>query len=113
MLIHLWHWLGGSGGDKITTRAGLAALVSFVLAILLGTRVIAWLRDRFREPIKSPSEHVQKLHAGKQWTPTMGGLFIVAGLLIAVTLLGDWSNSYLPAVLVAIVGLTAIGAIDD
>lgn len=113
MLIQVWHWLGGTGGDKITTRAGLAALVSFVLAILLGSRVIAWLRSHFREPIKSPSEHVQKLHAGKQWTPTMGGLFIVAGLLMSVAMLGDWSNAYLPAVLVAIVGLTAIGAVDD
>ena len=72
---------------KITLRAALAALVSFLLAVLLGPRLIAWLRRHFREPIKSDSPEVCRLHQGKQATPTMGGLFIVAGLIGGTLLL--------------------------
>ncbi len=98
---------------KITPRAVLAATISFAVALLLGPRWIAWLRRRFREPIKSSSPGVALLHSGKQSTPTMGGLFIVAALMASVVLFGDLSNPYLvPALLVA-GGLTLVGAIDD
>ena len=70
-----------AGLGKITARASLAALVSFLLAVILGPRSIAWLARRFREPIKSDSPEICRLHQAKQATPTMGGLFIVAGLV--------------------------------
>ena len=75
--------------EKITPRAALAAGVSFAVAVLLGPRWIAWLDGRFREPIKSDSPDVVRLHRQKQATPTMGGLFIVAALLASVLLFGD------------------------
>ena len=102
----------GSFG-KITLRAALAAGVSFAAAVLCGSRWIRWLNRRFREPIVSPSPDIQALHKHKQATPTMGGLFIVAGLIAAVTLLGDLENHYVPIVLVTLLGLTWIGAADD
>src|SRR5580692_6302456 len=100
MLLWLLSWIEYHAADevhaadlgalgKITFRAALAALVSFVAAIVLGPRLIGWLRRRFREPIVSPSPRVRKLHQHKQWTPTMGGLFVVAGLLGALLMLGD------------------------
>src|SRR5436190_20346052 len=98
MLIWLLSWLQGyapselAGGDlgplsKITFRAALAAGVSFLAALVLGSRMIAWLNRRFREPINSPSAEVRRLLQHKQWTPTMGGLFLVAGLLAATVLM--------------------------
>ena len=81
---------------KITFRAALAAGVSFVAAILLGSRLIGWLNRRFREPVVSDSAEIRELHQHKQWTPTMGGLFLVAGLLGATVILGDLTQS-LPA----------------
>lgn len=124
MLIWLLNWMQGSapaemsGGDlgplsKITFRAALAAGVSFLAAIVLGSRMIAWLNRRFREPIVSASPEVRELHQHKQWTPTMGGLFLVAGLLGATVLMGDLSNQYLPIVLVTLMSLAALGAADD
>ena len=98
---------------KITLRASLAALVSFLLAVLLGPRLIAWLRRRFREPIKSDSPEIRRLHQGKQATPTMGGLFIVAGLIGGTLLLGDLANRYLLLALWVAGGLTLLGAVDD
>ena len=98
---------------KITFRASLAAMAGFLLAVLLGPRWIAWLKCRFREPIKSDSPEVRRLHRDKQSTPTMGGLFIVAGILAGVVLLGDLTNCYLQIALLVAGGLALIGAVDD
>ncbi len=98
---------------KITLRAALAALVSFLLAVLLGPRLIDWLSRHFREPVKCDSPEVCRLHQGKQATPTMGGLFIVAGLVGGTLLLGDLANRYLLLALWVAGGLTLLGAIDD
>lgn len=99
--------------EKITPRAGLAAGLSFVVAVLLGPKWIGWLRSHFREPIKSDSAEIERLHHDKQSTPTMGGLFIVAGVVAAILLFGNLSNGYLPAAMVVAVGMTAVGIVDD
>lgn len=101
------------GAGKITVRASLAALVSFLLAVVLGPRSIAWLARRFREPIKSDSPEVRRLHADKNATPTMGGLFIIAGVLGSVLLTGNLSNRYLLLGLAVATALALLGAIDD
>jgi phospho-N-acetylmuramoyl-pentapeptide-transferase len=98
---------------KITARASLAALASFLLAVILGPRSIAWLGRRFREPIRSDSPEICRLHQGKKATPTMGGLFIVAGLVGSLLLVGDLTNCYLLLALGVTGGLTLLGAIDD
>ena len=99
--------------EKITFRAALAALVSFVLALALGPCLIAWLRARFREPIASDSPRLVELHRHKQSTPTMGGLFVVIGLVAGLALLADPANAYVQAGLLAAIGLGAVGAVDD
>ena len=88
-------------------------MTAFALAVALGPRLIAWLRRRFREPIKSDSPEVRRLHQGKEATPTMGGLFIVAGLIGGTLLFADLSNAYVLLALWVAGGLTAIGAVDD
>jgi phospho-N-acetylmuramoyl-pentapeptide-transferase len=99
--------------SKTTPRASLAACSSFLLAICLGPRVIAWLRARFREPIKSDSETLRQLHHGKQATPTMGGLFLVAGLLTGLAIFADLTNRYVQVAILLAIGLAIVGAIDD
>lgn len=99
--------------EKITFRASLAAVAAFALALVLGPRLIGWLRARFPEPIKSDSPRIRQLHGPKQATPTMGGLFLVAGLVAGVIALGDLGNRYLQTALVVGIGLAAVGALDD
>ncbi len=98
---------------KITFRAAMAAMAGFLLAVLLGPRWIAWLSARFREPIKSDSPEVRRLHRDKQSTPTMGGLFIVASIVAGVLIFGDLGNRYLQIALLVAGGMALIGAIDD
>ncbi|MEN6405840.1 MAG: phospho-N-acetylmuramoyl-pentapeptide-transferase [Thermoguttaceae bacterium] len=118
MLLWLLHHLSNGSAavlawEKITPRAALAAGLSFAAAVLLGPRWIGWLRRRFREPIKSDSEEIARLHQEKNATPTMGGLFLVAAMLVSVLLLGDWRNGLLAPALVVLVGMTLLGMVDD
>ena len=99
--------------QKITLRAALAALMSFLLATLLGPWIIRWLKARFREPIKSDSVLLCELHQDKAATPTMGGLFLVAGLMAGVMLFGDLGNRFVQVALLVTLGLGAVGVLDD
>jgi len=120
-LLDQWNawWFAGAGGrslaglGKITFRAALSALAAFALAVLLGPRWIGWLKARFREPNKSPSPVLRRLHQPKEFTPTMGGLFIVAGLLGAILVFGRLGNPCLAVAVLVIVGMAGIGMVDD
>ena len=80
-----------SGDSRVflTARSALASVTAFLLALLLGPVAIGWLRKRFRERVASDSEQLNELHADKNDTPTMGGLFIVAAIVLSVLLWGD------------------------
>jgi phospho-N-acetylmuramoyl-pentapeptide-transferase len=101
----------------ISTRAAGAAVTAFLLAILLGPKVIAWLRSLgIGERIDGTgSAKLEDLHAHKRGTPTMGGLFIVAAILLASALWMrfDGPNRYSLPGLVLVGGFAAVGLWDD
>ncbi|MHC4917931.1 MAG: phospho-N-acetylmuramoyl-pentapeptide-transferase, partial [Planctomycetota bacterium] len=74
----------------VTFRAAGAGFTAFVVAVLMGPRVIAWLRRlKVTDSIaKQDSEKLDELHSGKKDTPTMGGLLIIGGTLLAAFLWG-------------------------
>ena len=105
-----------TGGDSrvfLTARTALASVASFLTAMFLGPAAIRWLQARFRERIDSGSERLNELQAGKTSTPTMGGLFVVGAVVIAVLACADLSNRYVQLALLASVGFAGIGAADD
>jgi phospho-N-acetylmuramoyl-pentapeptide-transferase len=107
-------WPGDlSAMEKITLRGSLSAITAFLLALLLGPRMIRWLGLRFREPNRSDSAQLQRLHQTKHATPTMGGLFLIAGLVVGTVAFGDLTSGYLHTALLLAVGLCAIGVVDD
>lgn len=101
------------GLERITPRAAMAAVATFTLTLAGGPALIAWLTTHFREPIKSDSAEIARLHRAKHATPTMGGIFIVAGLVASACALGDWHNPYLPIAVAMSVALCGLGACDD
>ncbi len=105
-----------TAGDSrvfLTARTALASVVSFLMAMMLGPAAIRWLKGRFRERIDSGSERLNELQAAKSSTPTMGGLFVVGAVVLAVLACADLSNRYVQVALLAAIGFAGIGAVDD
>lgn len=95
----------------ISFRAVTAILISLIISILFGQRLINYLRH------KQVGETVRDLglegEKAKQGTPTMGGLIIIGSILVPTLLLAKLSNVYIILVLVATVWLGLIGFLDD
>ena len=104
-----------SGDSRVflTARTALAALTSFLIAILFGPFAIRWLKRRFPERISSDSERLNELQAAKDATPTMGGLFVMGAVLVASLLWGDLGSRYVQLAVAIVVAFSALGAIDD
>ena len=97
----------------ITFRTAGAVVTALFLIFLVGPAVIASLKVRQGrgQPIREdgPQGHL----ITKVGTPTMGGLMIVAGVLISSLLWSDLTNGYVWVVLFVTVAFGAIGLYDD
>ncbi|KQT88341.1 phospho-N-acetylmuramoyl-pentapeptide-transferase [Aurantimonas sp. Leaf443] len=96
----------------ITFRTGAAMITGFIMVFLFGPVVISALRLRQGkgQPIRADGPQT---HFKKAGTPTMGGLMILTGFLVATLLWADLSNIYVWTVLMVTVGFGAIGFYDD
>ncbi|MFH0963650.1 MAG: phospho-N-acetylmuramoyl-pentapeptide-transferase [Planctomycetota bacterium] len=99
----------------VTFRLCLSAMTGFLVAVLLGPRVIRFLRKRSigENTDKAPTQEVRNILGTKKGTPTMGGVLILLGIL-AGTLL--WARLTAPSLLLAVfvtVSLAAVGFVDD
>ncbi len=101
--------------ESITFRAVVAVLVSFVLALLFGPRFIRRMTaKKATEDVSKPdAAQLQELHGGKKGTPTMGGLFLVAAVVITVFLCCDPASLLIWVGQFVLVGFGALGFVDD
>jgi phospho-N-acetylmuramoyl-pentapeptide-transferase len=101
----------------ISFRMAMAALTAFLLSLWWGKHVIAWLTARrIREDVtKAPHEELVKLaqSAGKGKTPTMGGSFLIAALIVSVLLWARIDNLAIVLGVLLLAGLGAVGFVDD
>src|SRR6056297_2643185 len=105
-----------STGDSrvfLTARIALASVTSFLISLLLGPFAIRWLKRRCKERIVSDSEYLNELQAEKDQTPTMGGIFIVASIVLAILMWGDLTNSFTLLGLFTVISFGILGAVDD
>ncbi len=118
MLYHLLTWLdakydipGFGVFNYITFRAVLGILFSLIISLLIGKKIIDLLRKKLiGESIRTDGPDSHKKKAG---TPTMGGLIILAAILIPTLLWADLRNMYVILILVATVWMGFIGFMDD
>lgn len=118
MLYYLFEYLNqefdliGTGVFRyISFRAGLATMVSLLIAAIFGRRLIDMLkqfqvREKSRE-LGLPGEEL------KHGTPTMGGLIIIGAIIIPTLLFARLDNVYIILLLIATVWLGFIGFLDD
>ncbi|MCG8431996.1 MAG: phospho-N-acetylmuramoyl-pentapeptide-transferase [Candidatus Omnitrophica bacterium] len=99
----------------ITFRCVLALLTSFLISLIFGPFLIRKLtRHKIGEHIRrEDSARLHELHRGKQDTPTMGGLLILASVIISTCLWADTANRYVMVALFSLIWLGATGFCDD
>jgi len=95
----------------ISFRAGAAAVLSLIITITFGQRLISYLRR------KQVGEDIRDLglegQMQKKGTPTMGGIIIIAAILIPTLLFAKLDNVYVILLVFTTVGLGLIGFLDD
>ncbi|RYC12085.1 phospho-N-acetylmuramoyl-pentapeptide-transferase [Ciceribacter ferrooxidans] len=96
----------------ITFRTGAALFTSALIVFLFGPAMIASLRIRQGrgQPIRADGPQT---HFKKAGTPTMGGLMILAGIVVSSLLWADLSSVYVVSTLLVTLGFGAIGFYDD
>jgi len=118
MLYYLFDYLdrefdliGAGVFQYISFRAGMATLFSLLITIVFGKKLIEILQK------KQVGESIRDLGlAGqmeKKGTPTMGGLIIIAAIVVPTLLFARLENIYVILLLVTTIALGAIGFIDD
>jgi phospho-N-acetylmuramoyl-pentapeptide-transferase len=95
----------------ITVRTAVSSLTALLLSLLLGPWVIERLRDlQVRQYIRQEGP---KRHQAKAGTPTMGGVLIVASIVLPTLLWADLRNTYVLLALGSTLAFGAIGFVDD
>lgn len=118
MLYHLFENLQqnydiiGSGVFQyLSFRAGMAALLSLIISIIFGKKIISQL-NKFQL-----SEKIRDLDLigqnEKDGTPTMGGIIIIISILVPTILFADLSNIYIQLMILVTSIIGIIGFLDD
>ncbi|HMO40089.1 MAG TPA: phospho-N-acetylmuramoyl-pentapeptide-transferase [Saprospiraceae bacterium] len=119
MLIQLVGWLETLFGDLkgaglfqyISFRAGAALILSLIISMLFGGRIIKGLqRQQIGETVRDLglSGQIQK-----QGTPTMGGVIIIMATLIPCLLMARLDNVYIILLMLSTLWMGLIGFLDD
>jgi phospho-N-acetylmuramoyl-pentapeptide-transferase len=118
MLYQLFLWLkaefnfpGGGVFQFITFRVAMALILSLIITLIYGKRIIRFLQK------KQIGETIRDLglqgETSKKGTPTMGGIVIIAAIVIPTILLARVTNVYVLLMLISTIWCGVIGFIDD
>jgi len=119
MLVSLFKWLesvlgdfpGNNLLDFLSVRAGMAIILSLIISMIFGGRIIKMLqRHQMGESVRDLGLEGQVQKAG---TPTMGGVIILLAIIVPCLLIGNLGNIYLITMLIATIWMGAIGFTDD
>ena len=95
----------------VTFRTAYASITALLISLVFGGRVIQALRNwNVGQQIR---EEGPQAHMAKRGTPTMGGVLIIASVIISTLLWARLSSLYVWIVMVATVLFAAIGFADD
>ncbi len=117
MLYYLFHYLEGYNfpGARlfgyISFRSAMAVILSLLITMIFGKKLIEYLRRRqIGESVRTLYLEGQNQKAG---TPTMGGIIIIASILVPVLLLCNVTNVYVMLLIFTTIWLGCIGFADD
>ena len=118
MLYHLINWLkthfdvSGAGlFQSITFRVAMAVILSLIVSMLFGKRIIHFLRTlQIGETVRDLGLAGEQTKKG---TPTMGGFIILLAMIVPTLLFANLTNVYIILILSVAIWCGAIGFIDD
>ena len=118
MLYHLFTYLreqfnipGAGVFYFISFRTGMAIILSLIISLVYGKRLIRYLhKKQIGETVRVLGLEGEKQKSG---TPTMGGIIILAAILVPTLLFARIENVYILLMLISTVWLGLIGFIDD
>ncbi|HNQ59736.1 MAG TPA: phospho-N-acetylmuramoyl-pentapeptide-transferase [Bacteroidales bacterium] len=95
----------------ISFRAASAVILSLIITLIFGGTIIQYLKKRqIGEEIRDLGLEGQ---LQKRGTPTMGGLMIIAGIVIPTLLFARLDNVYIILMIITTLWLGFIGFVDD
>ncbi|HRR15324.1 MAG TPA: phospho-N-acetylmuramoyl-pentapeptide-transferase [Bacteroidales bacterium] len=117
MLYYLFKYLdsldvpGAGVFEYISFRSAAAVITSLIISLLIGKRIIQYLQ------VKQIGEVVRDLglegQYRKEGTPSMGGIIILASIVIPVVLFAKLNNIYIILMLTTTMWLGFMGFLDD
>ncbi|MBI2721623.1 MAG: phospho-N-acetylmuramoyl-pentapeptide-transferase [Bacteroidetes bacterium] len=118
MLYYLFQYLdktfdfpGAGVFQYISFRAAMALIFSLLISLVFGKRIIDFIRKKqIGETVRELGLDGQKQKSG---TPTMGGLIIIAAIIIPTLLFAKIINVYIVLMLITTIWLGGIGFLDD
>ncbi|MEP7196386.1 MAG: phospho-N-acetylmuramoyl-pentapeptide-transferase [Saprospiraceae bacterium] len=107
----VFHFPGSRLMGYISFRASMAIIVSLIVTMVYGNRIINALKKlQIGESIRDLGLQGQK---EKEGTPTMGGLIIILGIILPTVLFTRLDNIYIQLLLFTTCWMGAIGFADD
>ena len=108
LLTHLTGYVSGFNLFRyITFRTAAATITAILISLLLGSFFIRLLnRFQIREKIRDEGPQT---HLKKEGTPTMGGLIILAAIVIPTLLWADMTNYFILMIMMVTLWLGLIG----
>ena len=95
----------------LTFRSAFAVLTTLLICFIFGGKIIEFLRRiKVGQNIRTDGPQT---HLAKSGTPTMGGIFIILSVVIAMLFWGDLKNKNILITISAFLAFGAIGFIDD
>lgn len=117
MLYHLFYWLLEGKQYAYHSplfRATLAVMFGFLFVWALGPRVIRILvRLKIGDQPEFDHAVLNQLTQSKRNTPTMGGILIVAAILVTTVLLANMNSFYVRMGVFCVCWLAILGGVDD
>ena len=106
-----YNFFGAGLFRYITFRASVTLIASILIGLIIGKRILLYLKKRqIGESIRTDGP---ESHFSKKGTPTMGGIIIIAAILVPCLLFAKLTNVYVILMLVSTLWMGIIGFVDD
>lgn len=116
MLYELFNFLGDIPGARLMTYISFRAIVAGVMGLCISIWAGNWFIQLLRRNNISETQRDEKIdpfNVAKKGVPTMGGVVIIAAMLVPCLLIGNLDNVYLTLMLVTTLILGGLGFADD